>query len=194
MATTSRIGGTNVTTAAAARWSASMLASFAASQIGGAIMAVVLGAIYVTAFHTQLLQPLNIIASYRYGEPAIYSLHAMGYAWAFAFHLAVCAAWGIVYGLLATSLRVDASKWAPVALGVAIGLASQIVDINLVTPVLMVNLHGHNLWAENVPTWVSWVGHLAFGLGFATFPVMFRSLWLRWSGRGDLLRDDPRIR
>src|SRR4051794_5472900 len=100
MATTTRIGGTNVTTAAAARWSASMLASFGASQVGGAIMALFMCAVYVTAFHTQLLQPLNIIATYRYGEPALYQLHPLGYLWAFAFHMGVCAIWGVAFGLL----------------------------------------------------------------------------------------------
>jgi hypothetical protein len=193
MALTTRIGGTNVTTAQAARWSASMLSAFIASQVGGALMAVFLCAWYVAAYNTYLFHPLNIIATFRYGEPALYNLHAAGYLWAVAFHLGVCALWGLAYGLLATALRVDKNKWAPLALGLAIGLASHIVDINLVTPALMANLHGHNIWAENVTPLAGWLGHIVFGLGFAVFPPLFRKLWLRFANRQDLLASDPRI-
>jgi hypothetical protein len=164
MESTARIGGTNVTTANAARWSASMLASFLASQIAGAIMLAFLCSVYAVVYRAHLLQPLAILASFRYGEVALYFLSPVGYLWALGFHAGTCAIWGIVFGVLATLLRVDKSRWAPIALGLAIGLASQIVDV------------------RHVPGWVSWMSHVVFGLGFAAFTPIFRSLWLRWSG------------
>ena len=193
MAVTTRIGGTNVTTAHAARWSASMLSAFIASQVGGVLMALTLAGWFVVADNATLLHPLRVIATFRYGERAMYELTTSGFLWAAAFHAGVCAAWGILFGFLATTLRVDKSLWGPTVLGLAIGLGSQIVDVNIVTPVAMEALHGHDLWADHVPPAASWAAHLAFGLGFSSFTPIFRRLWLRWVGRGDLLAGDPRL-
>lgn len=189
-----RIGGTDVTTATSARWSASLLAAVSASQVGAVLLVAFLCAYNVVVFRAPLLSPLQIYGSYRYGDAALIQLHAGGYAWAFAFVMGTCALWGLVYGLLATALRVDKDRWAPIALGVIVGLAAQIVDINLVTPRIMQALWGHDMFAENMRPVSSWVGHVLFGLGFAAFPALFRSMWLRFSNRGDLLADDPRIR
>jgi hypothetical protein len=31
-------------------------------------------------------------------------------------------------------------------------------------------LHGHDIWAEQVPAFWSWAAHLVFGLGLLVFP------------------------
>jgi hypothetical protein len=120
------------------------------------------------------------------------------YLAATGFHFAVCAIWGIVFAFAATLLRADVSIGGSLALGVVIGLASQIVDVNLVTPALMSRLWGTDLWTATVPPLYSWLGHVAFGLAFVLAPLMFRPLWLRWCGRPDSARvidwNDPRIR
>lgn len=51
-----------------------------------------------------------------------------------------------------------------------VGLASQVVDVNLVMPAAMEALHGHDIWAEQVPAFWSWAAHLVFGLALAVFP------------------------
>ena len=191
---TTRVGGVLRDDVQPARWSASMLSAVIASVIGGTIMAAVMALVYAFAYSKPLLYPLQVIGSYRYGDNALIAMPPIAYLWALAFHFGVCILWGVAYGILATAMRVDKAVWAPIALGVAIGLASQLVDINLVTPALMQHLHGHNLWMENVPAWLSWVGHVAFGLSFAFFVPIFRSLWLRFVHRSDLLWNDPRIR
>jgi len=33
-------------------------------------------------------------------------------------------------------------------------------------------LHGHNIWAENVPAFWSWAAHVVFGLGLMMFPLV----------------------
>jgi hypothetical protein len=189
MATTTRIGGTNVTTALSARWAASMLAALAASQIGGLAMLAFWIALYALAFHAPAA-PLQVIAAFAYG---MQPLSVLAYVWATAALLGTCAMWGVVYSLFATALRVDKSRWAPLVLGLIVGLLAHLVGVNLLTPQLMRAMYGHNYWLENMAPAVSWAGYILFGLGFAAFPPIFRSLWLRFAGRRDLLAHDPRI-
>jgi len=37
-------------------------------------------------------------------------------------------------------------------------------------PTAMKALHGHDIWAEQMPAVWSWAAHLVFGLGLAVFP------------------------
>ena len=187
------IGGAPVTTAHYARYSASLVAGFIASMIGAVIMAAVMVVLYVAFKHTTPFYPLRPIGAFLYGDRMLVAPTPAMYAAALAFHLGVCAIWGIIFGFAATLLRVDRSVGGSLALGVVIGLASEIIDVNLIAPALMIRLWGTDLWTATVPPLYSWLGHLAFGLSFGFAPPIFRTLWLRWSGRGDLLYDDPRI-
>jgi len=189
-----RIGGADVTTAHYARFAASLVSSFVAAMVGGVLMAVVMVVAFMAFQHTELLYALKPIGAYLFGDRMFTAPTAGMYAAATGFHFAICAIWGIVFAFAATLLRVDKSYGGSLALGVAVGLASQIVDINLVTPPLMHSLWGDNLWAATVPPAWSWIGHVAFGISFVMAPALFRNLWLRWSGRGDVLYDDPRVR
>jgi hypothetical protein len=189
-----RIGGASVTTAHYARFSASLVSGLVASLVGGVVMAVVMVVAYMTMQHTSFLYPLRPIGTFLYGDRMLVAPTAGMYAAATAFHFGICAIWGIVFAFAATLLRADKSFGGALILGIVIGLASQIVDINLVTPALMSSLWGQDLWTATVPPAYSWLGHVAFGLSFVVAPLIFRKLWVRWSGRGDVLYDDARIR
>lgn len=189
-----RIGGAPVTTAHYARFSASLVSGFVTSLVGGVVMAVVMVVAFMAFQHTSLLYALRPIGAFLYGDRMLVAPTASMYVAATAFHFGVCAIWGIVFAFAATLLRADKSFGGSLVLGIVIGLASQIVDINLVTPRLMTSLWGQDLWSATVPPLYSWLGHLAFGVTFAMAPLLFRNLWLRWSGREDLTYDDPRIR
>jgi hypothetical protein len=188
------IGGAPVTTAHYARFSASLVSGFVASMIGGVVMALVMVVAYMAFQHTSFFYPLRPIGAFLYGDRMLSAPTPAMYAAATAFHLGICAVWGIVFAFAATLLRVDRSVGGSLALGVVIGLASQIVDVNFIAPALMNRLWGSDLWTATVPPLYSWLGHIAFGLTFGIAPLFFRSLWLRWSGRADVLYDDPRIR
>lgn len=189
-----RIGGAPVTTAHYARFSASLVSGFIASLVGGAAMAVVMVVAFTIGQHTSLLYALRPIGAFLFGDRMLTAPTPAMYVAATAFHFGVCAIWGIIFGFAATLLRADKSFGGSLILGVIVGLLSQIVDINLVTPALMNSLWGSDLWMATVPPLYSWLGHIAFGLSFVVAPLMFRNLWLRWSGREDVLYDDPRIR
>jgi hypothetical protein len=186
---TTRIGGTNVTTALSARWAASILAGLAASQIGAVVMLAFWAVFFGLAVGVPGV-PLQIIAAFAYGRQPV---PVLGYVWALAVLLGTSAMWGVVYSLLATALRIDKSRWAPVVLGLVVGLMAHVVGVNLLTPKLFWAMYGRNYWLESMAPVISWTGYVLFGLGFAAFPAIFRSLWLRFAGRRDLLADDPRI-
>lgn len=189
-----RIGGASVTTAHYSRFAASLVSGFIAAMAAGVVMAVVMVVAFAGFHQTSLLYALRPIGSYLFGDQMLVAPTPAMYLAAAAFHFGVCALWGIVFGFAATLLRVDKSLGGSLALGIVVGLTSQIVDINFVTPPLMSQLWGQDLWAATVPPLYSWVGHLFFGLTFVVAPLLFRTLWLRWSGREDLLADDPRAR
>lgn len=193
MATTTRVGGTNVTTAAAARWSASLLSALISAMVGGAVWLLSMMAWFSAIPRTRVQQPLNVIATLAYGESALFVLSPAGYLWALAFHIGLAALWGMVFGVVATAIRVDKSAWAPLVLGVVVGLAAQIIDVNLLAPAVFGGLFGHDIWRENVSPAASWIAHVGFGLGFCVFPSVFRTLWLRFVGREDILAEDPRV-
>jgi hypothetical protein len=187
------IGGAPVTTALYARFSASLVSGVIAALIGGVVMALVMSVIYMVFQHSSFFYVLRPIGTFIYGDRMLEAPTPAMYAAATALHLGICAWWGIVFGFAATILRVDHSVGGSLALGIVIGLASEIVDVNLVAPAVMNRLWGTDLWTATVPPLYSWLGHIAFGLTFAIAPLFFRKLWLRWSGRGDVLYDDPRI-
>ncbi len=84
-------------------------------------------------------------------------------------HQTAALVWSLVFALAAarTGARTPA---AAAGLGLAVGVASQLVDVNLMMPPVMRALHGHDLWAENVPAHWSWAAHVVFGLVFALYP------------------------
>jgi hypothetical protein len=193
MATT-RIGGTSVTGAHYARFAASLVSGLVASLVGGVVMAVVMVVAFMAFQHTSLLYVLRPIGTFLYGDEMLVAPTAAMYVAAAALHFGICAIWGFVFAVAATLIRADQSIGGALVLGIVIGLASQILDIGLVTPALQNARWGQDLWTATVPAAYSWLGHVGFGLSFVIAPLIFRRLWLRWSGRRDLAYDDARIR
>jgi hypothetical protein len=194
MPMTTTVGGAKVTTAHYARFSASLVASVIASMVGATLMAIVLTVAFLRYDGRPLYYPLQIIGTFLFGDVSLISPRWEIYPTAAALHFGVCAFWGLAFAFAATRLRVDKSIGGSIMLGLVVGTASQIVDIDLIAPALQNRLWGHDLWSENVPPVFSWLGHIVFGLSFAVFPFVFRRLWIRFSGRKDLLAAHPRIR
>ena len=187
------IGGAPVTTAHYARFSASLVSGVIASLVGGVVMAIVMVVAFRVFQHSSFFSVQRPIGAFIYGDEMLVAPTASMYAAAAALHFGICAWWGIVFAFTATLLRVDRSVGGSLALGIVIGLASEIVDVNLIAPAVMNRLWGTDLWTATVPPLYSWLGHIGFGLSFGIAPLLFRKLWLRWSGRGDVLYDDPRM-
>ena len=141
-----------------------------AGQISGLIMAVVMMAVFTIFLGKGPLYPVQVIGSLVFGDAALQGFHLPALLAGLVLHQAgPSLLWGLVFGgvLYALDLRRGASV---VLIGAIIGLASQAVDVNLVIPAAMKALHGHDIWAEQVPAFWSWAAHLVFGLGLAVFP------------------------
>jgi hypothetical protein len=141
-----------------------------AGQIAGLLMAVVVMAVFTIFLGKGPLYPVQVIGSFVFGDEAIAGFHFGALLTGLLLHqLGPSLAWGSIFGLLVNRIDVR-SRSALIVLGVAIGLASQIVDVELLLPPLMNALHGHDIWAEQVPSFWSWAAHVVFGLGLAVFP------------------------
>lgn len=141
-----------------------------AGQISGLIMAVVMMAVFTVFLGKGPLYPVQVIGSLVFGDAALQGFHLPALLAGLVLHQAGPSLfWGLVFGGVLYAL--DLRRGAPVVLiGAIIGLASQAVDVNLVIPAAMKLLHGHDIWAEQVPAFWSWAAHLVFGLGLAVFP------------------------
>jgi hypothetical protein len=144
-----------------------------AGQAAGLVVAVVVMAVFTLFLGKGPLFPVQVIGSFVFGDAAVHGFHLGALLAGLVLHQAgPSLAWGLVFGGLVHVLDLRRTGELLVA-GAAVGLASQVVDVNLVMPVAMRALHGHDLWAENVPAAWSWAAHLVFGLALATLP------WLR---------------
>lgn len=154
----------------------SLAAGALAGQAAGLVMAVVVMAVFTLFLGKGPLFPVQVIGSFVFGAAAVHGFHLGALLAGLVLHQAgPSLAWGIVFGGLVHSLELRRAGELLVA-GAAVGLASQAIDVNLVVPVAMRALHGHDLWAENVPAFWSWAAHLVFGLALASLPWLSRRI------------------
>jgi hypothetical protein len=146
-----------------------LVAGALAGQVAGLVMAVVVMAVFTLFLGTGPLYPVQVIGSLVFGDAALQGLHLPAVLAGLVLHQAGPAlAWGLVFGAAVHALA--PRRAGLLALGVAVGLASQVVDVGLVVPVAMRAFQGHDLWAEHVPAFWSWAAHLVYGLSLACFP------------------------
>lgn len=147
-----------------------VLAGALAGQIAGLIMAVVVIAVFAVVLDTHPLFPVQVIGSFVFGQAALEGVHGGAVLAGLLLHqLGPALFWGVVFGALVHSLGLRSRNQQLLA-GVVIGLVSQVVDVHLLLPFLMDGLHGEDLWAQNVPVFWSWAGHVVYGVALATFP------------------------
>ena len=95
------------------------------------------------------------------------SLFSTAFLSALALHQALALLWSLVFGLLIN--RVLQTFGNVLAVGLATGVLSQILDSPLIVPALMRVYPGHHTWAQSLPLGWSWAVHLVFGLAFLLF-------------------------
>ena len=141
-----------------------------AGQISGLIMAVVMMAVFTIFLGKGPLYPVQVIGSFVFGDAALQGFNLPALLAGLVLHQAgPSLVWGLVFGGVLYALDIRRGV-ALVLIGAITGLASQVIDVNLVVPAAMKALHGHDIWAEQVPAFWSWAAHLVFGLGLAVFP------------------------
>lgn len=152
-----------------------------AGQLAGLIMAGVVMAVFVLFLGKGLLYPVQVIGSFIFGDQAIPKFHLGALVAGLLLHqLGPALFWGLVLSVVAWKLRIR--RGAQIALvGAAIGVVSQLVDVHLILPVAYRALHGHDIWAEQVPVFWSWAAHLVFGLSLSIYPWVYGKI--DWNSR-----------
>lgn len=141
-----------------------------AGQISGLVMAMVMMLVFTLFLGKGPLYPVQVIGSFVFGDAALEGFHLGAFASGLILHqLGPSLVWGTLFGVAVNKLGIRAGAGL-VALAIGIGLGSQIVDVNLLMGPMMNALHGHDIWAEQVPAFWSWAAHLVFGLGLLVFP------------------------
>ncbi len=151
-------------------------AGILAGQISGLIMAVVMMLVFTVFLGKGPLYPVQVIGSFVVGDEALQGFHIPALLAGLLLHqLGPALFWGVALGVI--TYFVKTKSGAPLAvLGIFLGLLSQVIDVNIIMPIAMNALHGHNIWAEQVPTFWSWAAHLVFGLGLLVYPRVLKRL------------------
>lgn len=147
-----------------------------AGQVAGLVMAVVVMAVFTLFLGKGPLYPVQVIGSFVFGDAALQGFHAPSLVAGLLLHqLGPSLFWGVAFGLVAHAL--DLRRGVGLAiLALGTGVASQLVDVNLVLPVAFRALHGRDIWAEQVPAFWSWAAHVVFGLALLSYPAVHARL------------------
>jgi hypothetical protein len=152
------------------------LAGILTSQAAGLIMAVAVIAVFVIFLGKGPLYPVQLIGSPAIGPKALDGINIPAVLAGLVLHQGVALAWGLVFTALAFAIGGARTVGTALALGLGIGVASELLDVFLIIPAVMTKVHGSNVWAQNVPAFWDWAAHLIFGASFALFPSMVRRL------------------
>jgi len=151
-------------------------AGIVAGQIAGLIMAAIMMLVFTIFLGKGPLYPVQVIGSFVFGDEALGGFHLPALLTGLVLHqLGPSLFWGAVFGLLTYYLKVQSGPTLTI-LAVISGLLSQAIDVNILLPFAMTALHGHNIWAEQVPAFWSWAAHFVFGLGLLVYPRVFNRL------------------
>lgn len=150
-----------------------LLAGVFTAEIAALIMAAVMMAAFTISLGKNPLFPVQVIGSFILGGSVIETLSAKAVVAGLALHLfGPTLFWGVVFGVFINLLNVCRGTTLFI-IGLGIGIMSQIADASVVSG-LFTLLHGHNIWAENVPLVWSWAAHLVFGVSLGLYPIMYR--------------------
>lgn len=145
-----------------------LLAGVLAGLGAGLIMALAIMIVFPLFLGRPPYFPVQVIGAAAFGDAALPGgFYAPSFIAGVFIHLVVALLWALPFGLLIN--RIEHNWVNALAVGLAIGVLSQVIDSTFLIPALFNALHGHNLWAENVPMGWSWAAHLVYGASFLLF-------------------------
>jgi hypothetical protein len=149
-----------------------LLAAVVSGQIAGLIMAVAMMLVFTLFLGKNPLYPVQVIGSFAYGDAALVGIHVPAVIAGLLLHqLGPTLIWSLIFGALVYASEIRGGIHLLV-LALAVGGFSQIIDVDIALPAAMVALHGHDIWAEQVPALWSWIAHLVFGVGLMLYPKL----------------------
>src|SRR5262249_39938898 len=88
----------------------------------------------------------------------------------FAVHLAIPSlVWGVGYGVLDVLTRPQRASTLLLS-GLVVGVLAQVIDVMILLPWLAGLGVVHDAWTPNVHRVVSWLAHIAYGIGLSFYP------------------------
>jgi hypothetical protein len=147
-----------------------------AGQAAGLVMAVAMMAVFTIFLGKTPLFPVQVIGSIIYGDIATQGFHFPSLIAGLLLHqLGPSLVWGMICGGILNLIEIREGAGL-IAVALVVGMLSQIIDVNLILPVAFNAMHGHNIWAEQVPAVWSWTAHLVYGLGLMLYPWLYERL------------------
>lgn len=144
------------------------------SQVAALIMAVVIMVVFTLFLGHGPLYPVQVIGSTVFGESALDGFNFSALLAGLILHQSVGLAWGIVFGIIATRLKITSVRGSAI-LGVIVAIISM-VDSYVFVPAVMMQLHGEDIWHREVPMFWNWAAHMVFGLSFGLYPIIAAKL------------------
>jgi hypothetical protein len=158
---------------------------FVAGQVAGLAMAAVLMGLFAAFLGESPFRPLNLIAQSCSGGAATrLSGPASAMLGLLIHQLGPSLFWGVAFGLLVWVYR-PRRGGALLMLGILVGALAEVIDVDVILPALArthatvlgtIPLHVTDPWSEGVPVLVSWIAHLAFGVGLSLHPWRYDPL------------------
>lgn len=146
-----------------------MFTSLVSGQAAGLVMLAVTMSLAVLRGKSAL-HPLQVFTALALGEPALHQVSVNSVLPGFLAHqLGPSVLWSKVFGLVVGLSPSRFRRSRAVLLGALVGVLALVIDGYVLMPGIQRQLNGHNLWAENVPHWVSWTTHLTFGVALGWF-------------------------
>lgn len=156
-----------------------LMAGVLTAEMAALFMAAVMMAAFAISLGKNPLFPVQVIGAFLLGDSAIETLSVQAVAAGLALHmLGPAIFWGVCFGAIVNFLNVCRGATV-IVLGLGIGIMSQIVDVSVASG-LFTLVHGHDIWAENVPALWSWTAHLVFGLSLGLYPAIYDSVVARY--------------
>jgi hypothetical protein len=163
-----------------------IVAGVGAGQVAGLVMVVALMAVFSVFLRKSAFYPVEVIAASVLGEHVIGHLDARTLlVGALVHQLGPSLFWGLVFGIVVWVVKPRRSM-ALMMFGLLVGAIAQVVDVNLVLPLLsgawsgslpiLEPLQRANLWAAHVPPAASWLAHLVFGVALSVYPWKYDAL------------------
>lgn len=147
----------------------SIAAGVITGQLAGLIMALVMMVVFTVFLGKGPFYPVQVIGSLVFGNAALQGFNLQAFLVGLVLHQSGASLfWGAAFGVVTYGLDISRGPRL-VGLALGTGVLSQLIDVNLLLPVVFQALHGHNIWAEQIPAFWSWAAHLVFGAGLALF-------------------------
>jgi hypothetical protein len=156
-----------------------------AGQVAGLAMAAVLMGLFAAFLGESPFRPLHVIGESFSGDAAGRLTGPASAVLGILIHqLGPSLFWGAVFGLLVWVYR-PRRGGALLMLGILVGALAEVIDVDVILPALSqthasvlgtISLHVTDSWSERVPVLVSWLAHLAFGVGLSVYPWRYDPL------------------